>query len=285
MIKSAKSNNRAGLIIFIGITLFCGWGGVLVDHQIPEQPPGDSLGMLIWLIAPLLTIIGLLLTKQCQFRDLHSRPHLKGNLRWYFFSLLVFPAVALIVLLIGAATNWINFDSFSLSGVVGALLIGIVPSMIKNIIEEFSWRGYLTRATFRWIENDWFVYLVVGCVWGLWHLPYYLYMFPAYKLPLVWTGSRWSFAFLSILAMVCWSMQLIELRWLTNSLWPCVISHAVQNALLNPMMLDGYIQMALGKEFIIAPTIGLVSIALNLTLGLYLRKKRLRKMSLPEREA
>ena len=31
----------------------CGWLGVLVDKVVEQQPEGESLGMLIWLVLPL----------------------------------------------------------------------------------------------------------------------------------------------------------------------------------------------------------------------------------------
>lgn len=48
---------KRNIIIFVVIALLCGWLGVIIDHFIPEQPNGNTLGMGIWLILPLLTTI------------------------------------------------------------------------------------------------------------------------------------------------------------------------------------------------------------------------------------
>lgn len=44
-------------MIFVFVVLLSGWLGVLVDQFLPEQPIGNSLGMGIWLVLPLLTTI------------------------------------------------------------------------------------------------------------------------------------------------------------------------------------------------------------------------------------
>jgi len=41
--------------IFIFIVIISGGIGVLVDSVLPSQPEGDSPGMGIWLVLPLLT--------------------------------------------------------------------------------------------------------------------------------------------------------------------------------------------------------------------------------------
>jgi hypothetical protein len=47
------------LIIFTIVTISCGWFAVWINTQIPSPRPQQSLGILIWIMAPLFT--GLLL--------------------------------------------------------------------------------------------------------------------------------------------------------------------------------------------------------------------------------
>lgn len=54
--KNPKPKNR-NLIIFCTVALLIGWIGVLVDRVLPEQEGEESLGMAIWLIFPLITVI------------------------------------------------------------------------------------------------------------------------------------------------------------------------------------------------------------------------------------
>ncbi|MFY9201931.1 MAG: hypothetical protein WAQ47_11385 [Methanosarcina flavescens] len=44
-------------VIFIILVLLSGWIGVLVDSTLPEQPDGDSPGMGIWLVSPMLIAV------------------------------------------------------------------------------------------------------------------------------------------------------------------------------------------------------------------------------------
>jgi hypothetical protein len=44
--------------------------GVLVDSTLPEQPKGDSLGMGIWLVLPMLTAIAITIFSKGSWKDL-----------------------------------------------------------------------------------------------------------------------------------------------------------------------------------------------------------------------
>ncbi len=45
------------IFIFVFVALSCGWFGVFADKNMPPQPVGNSLGMGIWLVFPLLSTI------------------------------------------------------------------------------------------------------------------------------------------------------------------------------------------------------------------------------------
>ncbi len=51
------------IILFTIVVILSGWIGILIDKVIPEQPDGDSLGMGIWLVLPLLASILLILPR------------------------------------------------------------------------------------------------------------------------------------------------------------------------------------------------------------------------------
>lgn len=48
-----EKNIKNGIFVFF--VIISGWIGVLVDSVLIAQPEGDSLGMGIWLVLPLLT--------------------------------------------------------------------------------------------------------------------------------------------------------------------------------------------------------------------------------------
>lgn len=50
--------------------------------------------------------------------------------------------------------------------------------------------------------------------------------------------------------------------------------HMTEDALVNPLILDGYIKITQGKEFLVSPTAGIITTMLYLMVGLLLRTKR-----------
>lgn len=74
---------------------------------------------------------------------------------------------------------------------------------------------------------------------------------------------------------VVWSLVFGELYRLTNSVWPCVLMHAIEDGV--PTMLfvtSGIIKLKQEAFFILDPIQGIVSLLLLLGVGIYLRRKR-----------
>jgi len=101
-------------LYFIFVVIISGWIGVLADSILTEQHDGDSLGMGIWLALPLLTAFAIILLSKVSWEDLGFKPNFKGNMKWYLASVLIFPVVTAIVLIIGSATKWIDLSAFDL---------------------------------------------------------------------------------------------------------------------------------------------------------------------------
>lgn len=262
------------MIIFVVVTIISGWLGILVDSILTEQPEGETLGMAIWLVLPMLTAIITILFSRGIWKDLGLKPNIKGNTKWYLSSLLIFPVVTALVLLIGAATNWIDLSTFnykSFIGVFGGLLL---VNFIKNIFEETVWRGYLTSQLVKLKLNDWKIYLLVGLVWGVWHIPYYLVFLPESDILAVLATSRGVFAIVAIITMLCWAIMFIELFRVTKSVWPSVLLHMVEDSLINPLVISGYITITPGKEILVSPICGVFTSILYLAVGLGIRAYR-----------
>jgi len=84
---------------------------------------------------------------------------------------------------------------------------------------------------------------------------------------------------LAIVVTISWAMVYGEIRLLTNSIWPAVLMHAVEDALLIMLIADHYIQILPGTDWLISPMSGLISVILFLVIGVGLRQLRKRKMS------
>ncbi|MFJ6208036.1 type II CAAX prenyl endopeptidase Rce1 family protein [Lysinibacillus sp. NPDC092081] len=265
---------KRNLIIFIFVVLLCGWFGVFVDRFTPEQPKGDTLGMGIWLVFPLLTTILLRVFAGDGWRDIGLLPNLKGNIKWYIVSLLVYPFITSIVLLLSYIFGWMDFSNFNLDVLVSVFVGGLLIQFVKNFFEESVWRGYLTSKLSSLKINDFWLYCIVGGVWGAWHIPYFLVFLSESDIFSVLPVNRWLFALIGIVTMICWTVMYTEIYLMTKSIWPLVLMHMTEDALVNPLILDGYIKIAQGKEFLVSPTAGIITTILYLLVGLLLRTKR-----------
>lgn len=55
---------------------------------------------------------------------------------------------------------------------LGILLTQVGTQFIKDIFEESVWRAYLTNQLIELKLPDLKLYLLVGFIWWIWHLPY-----------------------------------------------------------------------------------------------------------------
>ncbi|MEX2566714.1 MAG: CPBP family intramembrane glutamic endopeptidase, partial [Cyclobacteriaceae bacterium] len=120
------------------------------------------------------------------------------------------------------------------------------------------------------------IYLIAGVIWGLWHVPYYLHFLPEETITSVLPVNRYLFTVIALLNMLVWTVMFTEIFRLTRSIWPVILLHAMEDALINHLVIDGYIQIAPNKEIWISPICGILPAAIYLMVGLWLRKQRLK---------
>jgi membrane protease YdiL (CAAX protease family) len=91
------------------------------------------------------------------------------SLGWYAFLILGIP----IIFLAGAAMRGtLLTDPFPFN-TLPAMLTGLALAAVKGPIEEFGWRGVALPLLQRKLAPFW-AGLVLGIIWGLWHLPAFL---------------------------------------------------------------------------------------------------------------
>lgn len=272
-----KKRTICSLIVFTVIVILSGWVGVFADSIVVGQPEGDTLGMGLWLVLPMLTAMLIILFSRISWVEIGFKLNFKRNIKWYVMSCLIFPIVTKITLIIGVSVKWIDISSLNLKTFSGVFFGAFLLNFIKNIFEETVWRGYLTSQLVKLKMKDWQIYLVVGLLWGVWHIPYYLVFLPVADIQAILPASRGAFTVVAVTTMLCWSIMFIELFRITKSLWPCVVLHTVEDSLINPLVLLGFISIAGGREILISPITGVITSGMYLVIGLGLRSYRMRQ--------
>lgn len=273
---SITSNRKKILTSFIisAVALVSGWIGVMVDSQLEPQPAGETLGMALWLVMPLITALILMWVAKDDRSDLGLTPKFCPNIRWYGIAIIVFPAVTLFTTFMGKLLGLVDCSTFNGEAYLSGIAVALLPAIIKNFFEEFVWRGYLTSKLVKLNLNDSLIYVIVGGIWGAWHLPYYLHFLPEPVLTEVLPAGRIAFAFIALPTMICWTVMYVELYRITKSIWPLVLLHTVEDATVNHLVIDGHIRILDGTEWIVSPILGVLPTSVYLAIGLALRSIR-----------
>jgi len=171
---------RHSVLAYFALTFALSWGGILSvvgpggiagnPEQIEAQLPFVYLAMLA---GP--SVAGILLTclvyGRKGLRDLLSRfLTWRVGAGWYAASLLIAPLVATAVLLVLSLFSPAFFLGLSTSGDGPALLLsGITVGLVVGFFEELGWTGFAVpkmRLRYGPVTTG----LIVGVVWGAWHL-------------------------------------------------------------------------------------------------------------------
>ncbi len=280
--NQSKTTTIRNLVIFTTIVLAIGWIGRGLD-LLMGNPSSEGLGILLWISMPLVTSLLLRAFAGDGWKDFGIKPNFKGNVSWYMVALLVYPVTTACILIIGRGFGLITFPNPS-PGALGlfflAFALALLPKIIKNFFEEAAWRGYLAPKVYSLGLNDYVGHLTVGFVWGAWHIPYYLFYLDRAVLQDFTTLNMATYIPLAIIVAISWAFVYGELRLLTNSIWPAVLMHAVEDALLFTLVIDRHIQILPGTDWLISPMNGLISAVLFLAIGIALRQLRIRKIQL-----
>ncbi len=266
--------NKLHLSIFIVVTLLSGWLGVGVDSLLKDRAQEESLGMLIWLVLPLFTAI-ILRTIARDWKGFGLAPNFKGNAKWYLTAVFIYPCVTLIMIAVASMLGCINWPTFQADTFLSLAVTSMIINLFKNIFEEFSWRGYLTPSLLSLKLNDWLVYLISGLVWSLWHAAYYLVFLPDSYFE---TISRIGMVLIGCVLMTCWTMMFVEMYRLTKSVWPCLLMHAVEDAVPTVLVATGgFVTFTKGSDAWLNPIHGIAATVLFLAVGFVLRTIRIKK--------
>ena len=166
-----KTSINQQLIIFFVLAFVIGW---LAYIPIFLHYASSTPSAFIFLFSPALAalITSALINGITGIKELLGRYWIwKFNVKWYFLALLLLPAIFLIAAVISFRTNlealWTGSPWYFLVASFGFL-------MFINSGEEIGWRGFALPRLQSVIKHPLVAGIVLGAIWGIWHLPIYL---------------------------------------------------------------------------------------------------------------
>lgn len=274
MVTGKRGNVKVHLIVFIIVVLSGGWLGVLLDSVLTDQTEGNSLGMGLWLVLPFFTAIFFRIIRR-DWKDMGLKLNVKNNVKWYVTAFSIYPFVTLVSVGFALCFGVMDISHVELYSLLSIMMISMASNFLKNIFEEFAWRGYLTPKLIELKMNDWLLYLISGLVWALWHSAYYIVFLPNHYFE---STSRVSTLLIGCVLMVCWTVMYVEIYRLTKSVWPCVCMHALEDAVPTVLVtISGVITFTDQGDFWLNPVSGIVATGLFLSFGLFLRVIRIKR--------
>ena len=114
---------------------------------------------------------------------------------------------------------------------------------MKNIFEEFAWRGYLTPRLDAAKVHPLLNHLIVGILWWSWHLPYYYYFLDRSIFKSRHRNQHANFSSHRTIHLFPTAILFGELSLLSKSTRPVFILHNVINALSMPLIIGGFIKV------------------------------------------
>ncbi|MEE4240923.1 MAG: CPBP family intramembrane glutamic endopeptidase [Desulfopila sp.] len=141
---------------------------------------------------------------------------------WYAFLLIGVP----LIFICGSAIRGNLFaEPFPFSS-FPALLLGLILAAVKGPVEEFGWRGLALPLLQRKLAPIW-AGLVLGAIWGLWHMPAFLLSGTQ--------QSQWSFAPFFV---GCLAISVIATALFNRSGGSILLSAFFHFSLMNPIFPD-----------------------------------------------
>ncbi len=268
------------ILIVALFTVGGGWLGIWLNNVTGNtMPPMQSLGALVWLVSPALSGILLRWLGGDGWKDAGFGLNLRAGWKWYLVSILAYPVAALMMIGVGLLTGAVSAEGFATQG-FGAYLtaVGVMTagSLMKNIFEEFAWRGYLTPRLEAAKVPAFLNHLIVGVLWWAWHLPYYYYFLDRGVLnQYLGTTGISTFLVIGLLDLLPTAILFGELRLISKSVWPVFILHNLINGLSMPLILNAFIQLNGTAGVLLSPTNdGIFTSILLGVIGVWLYRQR-----------
>jgi len=167
-----KTSKTQQLIFFFVLAFVIGWLAFIPVFLYHASPKPSAL--FIFLFSPALAglITAALTNGMTGVKEVLGRYLIwKFQIRWYLLVLLLLPVIFLFVALISFRTN---LESLRTGSPWYFLIASFCYLMFINSGEEIGWRGFALSRLQSVIKNPLVASIVLGLIWGIWHLPIYL---------------------------------------------------------------------------------------------------------------
>lgn len=223
---------RHPVLAYFAMTFAISWGCILLvigpSGFLGTRETPEALLPFVYL-ATLAgpSVAGILLTGLVDgrdgFRELASRLcKWRVNVRWYVVAFIIAPLLMTVILLALSPISPVFIPAiFTTESKAGLLLTGILMGAVVGFFEELGWTGFVTprlRQRYNIITTG----LIIGVLWGLWHLPLFLGSIHS-------SGEFPPAIYLSVLLFSFLPVYRVLMTWVynhTGSLFVAMLMHA-----------------------------------------------------------
>ena len=143
------------------------------------------------------------------------------TLCWYLVILVLMPTITLIALLLSG-----DWQSYVFKSMIGSIPFTLLVTPMVPILEELGWRGYvldLLQERFTALSSA----LILGTVWGLWHLPAFFFFEGGGVFTNMPLGSLTFYLYFVNLVLVS-----IIMHWIYNNTKRSILSAVLMHSML-----------------------------------------------------
>jgi membrane protease YdiL (CAAX protease family) len=262
------------IVTFIVLVTVVAWVSLLLGGS----PSSPGLGFILWGTAPLLVSLTMRFATR-DWSDFGVKPAIRKNAKWYLVSVLAFPVIMALTLLLGVLISVSSVSEFSIGKYLQTALTALPIFFIFAIFEEVGWRGYLSPKLASLGINSYIAAALVAVVWASWHLPYFRELSWVYS-------SEDLITFIPRFYLTCFAVSIVygEIRNITGTFWLAILIHAVGNSFGHPLSAE-YVTVAAGKEYLGSISNGLFVIVFFILLGVAINRWRLKEFTLSKPSA
>lgn len=175
-----RTSKPGQLTVFFVLTFIIGWMAWIPMLTSPTFP---KYGAFIFLFSPAISslITTAIVDGRTGIKNLFKRYFFwEFNIRWYLLAFLIMPAIFLLAIL---ATLSFNLQGLWINSPLYFVVASFIYLMFINSGEEIGWRGFALPHLQEVFGSSLPVSILLGVIWGVWHLPEYFV--PGPNIPLV----------------------------------------------------------------------------------------------------